>query len=100
MRSQLRQLARYQLPLAVAQPRCRAPDSTVRRGRRLRLKCNVSGAVVVRFSGRRSRTARTKLSTRDGSGSVSTRGVRPGRYRVTVTAGELRLGGSFRIRIR
>jgi hypothetical protein len=91
-------VAWYQLPLKVAQPRCRARESTVRR--RLRLKCNVSGAVVVRFRGPRSRIARTKLSTKDGTGSVSTRGLRPGRYRVTVTAGELRLGGSFRIRVR
>lgn len=90
----------YQLPLKVAQPRCRARKRTVTRGRRLGLKCNVSGAVTVRFRGRVSRTATTKLSTKDGSGSVSTRRLRPGRYRVTVTAGEMQLGGSFRVRVR
>jgi hypothetical protein len=90
----------YQLPLKVAQPRCRAPESTVTRGKRLRLKCNVSGPATVRFRGRRSRTATTKLSTEDGSGSVSTRGLRPGRYRVTVTSGEIQLGGAFRVRVR
>jgi hypothetical protein len=44
--------AGFQLPVRVEQPSCRAARSTVRHGRRLALKCNVSGAVTVRFRGR------------------------------------------------
>jgi hypothetical protein len=93
-------VAGFQLPVDVEQPRCRAKRATVKRGRRLALKCNVSGAASVRFRGARSRTVTTRLSKKDGSGAVSTRGLRRGRYRVTVRAGELKLGKSFRVRIR
>jgi hypothetical protein len=93
-------VAGFQLPLKVEQPSCKAARSTVRRGRRLALKCNVSGAVTVRFRGPRSRTAQGKLSTEDGSGGVSTRGLKRGRYRVTVFSGELQLGKTFRVRVR
>jgi hypothetical protein len=92
--------AGFQLPVRIAQPSCRARRSTVRRGRPLALRCNVSGAVTVRFRGARSRTLRTRLSTENGTGTIPTRRLRPGRYRVTVTAGELRLGRPFRIRVR
>jgi hypothetical protein len=84
----------------VEQPRCRPERATVKRGRRLALECNVSGAASVRFRGPRSRTVTTKLSTKDGSGAVPTRGLKRGRYRVTVFAGELQLGKPFRVRIR
>jgi hypothetical protein len=93
-------VAGYQLPVRVEQPRCRPASATVKRGRRLALKCNVSGAVSVRFRGPRSRTLTTQLSTKDGSGAVATRGLKRGRYRVTVWSGEIKLAKSFRIRIR
>jgi hypothetical protein len=64
------------------------------------LKCNVSGPITVRFRGRRTRSADGRLSAEDGSGAVSTRGLKRGRYRVTVFAGELQLGRTFRIRVR
>jgi hypothetical protein len=92
--------AGFQLAVRVEQPSCRAARSTVRHGRRLALKCNVSGAVTVRFRGPRSRTAQGKLSTEDGTGAVSTRGLKRGRYRVTVFAGELQLGRTFTVRVR
>jgi hypothetical protein len=93
-------VAGFQLPVRVEQPRCRPARRSVRRGRRLALECNVSGPVTVRFRGPRTRTARSKLGTEDGTGEVSTRGLARGRYRVTVFAGELRLGRPFRIRVR
>ena len=73
-------VAGFQLPVRVEQPSCKAASSSVRRGRKLALKCNVSGAITVRFRGPRSRTAQGRLSTRDGSGAVSTRGLQRGRY--------------------
>jgi hypothetical protein len=92
-------VAGFQLPVKVEQPSCRAKRKTVRRGRKLPLDCNVSGPVTVRFRGARSRNASTRLSAEDGSGAVSTRGLRRGRYRVTVWAGELKLGAAFKVRV-
>lgn len=93
-------VASFQLPVAVQQPRCRPVRRTVRRGSKLRLRCNVSGRASVRFSGGRSRTVSTRLSSADGSGAVSTRGLRTGRYRVTVRAGKQQLGSPFTVRVR
>jgi hypothetical protein len=93
-------VAGFQLPVEVEQPRCRPARATVKRGRRLALKCNVSGAASVRFRGPRSRTVTTRLSTKEGSGAVATRGLKRGRYRVTVWSGETKLGKPFRVRIR
>jgi hypothetical protein len=92
--------AGFQLPVRVEQPRCRPARATVKRGRRLALKCNVSGAASVRFRGPRSRTITTRLSTEDGSGAVATRSLKRGRYRVIVFSGEQQLGEPFRVRIR
>jgi hypothetical protein len=93
-------VAGFQLPLAVDQPRCRAVRASVRRGRKLRLKCNLSGRVEVRFRGRRSRTIAARLSPKDGTGAVATRRLARGRYRVSVWVEDRRLGKSFRVRIR
>lgn len=93
-------VASYQLPVSVQQPRCRPVRRTVRRGSKLRLRCNVSGRATVRFSGSRSRTVSTRLSTANGNGTVSTRNLRAGRYRVTVRAGKQRLGQPFTLRVR
>lgn len=93
-------VASYQLPVTVQQPRCRPARSAVRRGSKLRLRCNVSGRVSVRFRGGRSRTLSTRLSTAKGEGTVSTRSLRPGRYRVTVHAGDQQIGGRFTVRVR
>jgi hypothetical protein len=93
-------VASYQLPVRVEQPSCKAARSSVRRGRKLTLKCNVSGALTVRFRGPRSRTVKGRLSTKDGSGSVSTRSLKPGRYRVTAFSGETQLGRTFKVRVR
>jgi hypothetical protein len=93
-------VAGFQLPVRVEQPACRPARKAVRRGRRLPLKCNVSGAVKVRFRGVRSRTVTARMSRKDGTGSVATRRLTRGTYRVTVWAGELRLGRAFKIRVR
>lgn len=91
--------ASYQLPLSVEQPSCRPVRKRVRT--RLALDCNVSGRVQVRFSRRGTRrTVSVRLSAEDGSGKVSTRRLRPGRYRVTVRAGGEPLGRTFTIRVR
>jgi hypothetical protein len=60
----------------------------------------VGGSCGVRFRGARSRTLTARLSYKHGKGSVATRRLARGTYRVTVWAGELRLGGSFRVRVR
>jgi hypothetical protein len=92
--------AGFQLPVRVEQPACRPARKAVRRGRKLRLRCNVSGTVKVRFRGARSRTLTTRLTSKDGTGSVTTRRLARGTYRVTVFAGELRLGRPFNVRVR
>jgi hypothetical protein len=93
-------VAWYQLPVTIQQPSCRAERSTVRRGSRLRLKCNVSGAAKVSFSGPRRRTVSVKISTKDGSASVPTSSLRAGRYRVSIRTGDLSLASALRVRIR
>jgi hypothetical protein len=91
--------ASYQLPLRVEQPVCRPRGKAVRRA--LWLDCNVSGRISVGFAGGGlRRTVDARLSTKNGNGIVSTRRLAPGRYRVTVRAGELVLGRSFAIRVR
>jgi hypothetical protein len=92
--------AGFQLPVRVEQPACRPARKAVRRGHKLWLKCNVSGAVKVRFWGARSRTLTTRLTRKDGTSSVATRRLARGTYRVTVWAGELRLGRPFKVRVR
>jgi hypothetical protein len=93
-------VAWFQLPMKVEQPTCKARSASVRKGTPLRLACNVSGTVTVRFSGRRSKTIAGKLSTKDGSGKISTRSLAKGRYRVTVKTGALALGKTFTLRVR
>lgn len=93
-------VASYQLPVTVQQPRCRPARSSVRRGSKLRLRCNVSGRATVRFRGGSSRTLSTRLSTAKGEGTVSTRSLRPGRYRVTVHAAGRQIGNRFAVRVR
>ena len=93
-------VAWYQLPVAMQQPSCKAERSSVRRGSRLRLKCNVSGPAKVTFRGPRKRTVSVKISTEDGRASVPTGSLRAGRYRVAVATGELSLARSLRVRIR
>jgi hypothetical protein len=93
-------VAGFQLPVAVEQPRCRPLRASVRRGRKLRLKCNVSGRVSVRFRGPRSRTLTARLRGDDGTGAVPTLRLPRGRYRVSVWVEDRRLGESFRVRIR
>jgi hypothetical protein len=93
-------VAGFQLPVRVEQPACRPTRRAVERGRKLRLRCNVSGDVKVRFRGARSRSVSARLSEKDGTGPVPTRRLARGAYRVTVWAGELRLGRPFRVRVR
>lgn len=91
-------VAGFQLPLRVQQPQCRARRGTVRKGVALRLRCNFSGAVTVRLRGAVTRSVPVRLS--DGRATLSTRRLRPGSYRVSVSAGERRLGRAFRVRVR
>lgn len=94
-------VAWYQLPVDVRQPSCRPAGSSVRRGAKLRLACDVSGPAELRFTraGAGTRTLTAQLSTADGRGSVATGTLRPGRYRVSVTSNDVPLG-SFRVRVR
>lgn len=93
-------VASYQLSVPVEQPRCRPTRSTVRKGRQLALRCNVSGKASVRFSGPRKRTVSTRISTKNGRAKVSTKALRSGRYRVTVTTGGLQLERPFTVVVR
>ena len=93
-------VAWYGLPVRVDQPSCRLREAAVRRGRRLRLACNVKGRFTLRFA-RRGGGARTVAVTVGDAGTarVPTARLRPGRYRVTMVVGELGLGVD-RVRIR
>ena len=93
-------VAYYELPIKVVQPSCRPARSTVKQGSKLELRCNVSGPATVRFSGPRKRTLKVKLPASNGRVKVSTGSLRAGSYRVTVAAGEMALGGAFRVRVR
>jgi hypothetical protein len=88
----------YQLPVEVQEPACSVQP---RRGRRLRLRCNVSGRMTLRFK-RPGARARTLTATVGSSGvtTLSTRRLRRGTYRVTVTTGAVELGDRRRVRIR
>jgi hypothetical protein len=90
-------VAWFQLPVRVQEPACTVQ---ARRGRKLRLRCNVSGRMTLRFR-RAGARARTITATVGSSGvtTVSTRRLRRGTYRVAVTNGALTLGGR-RLRIR
>jgi hypothetical protein len=90
-------VAWFQLPVRVQQPACTVQ---VRRGRKLALRCNVSGRMTLRFTRPRAR-ARTIAATVGSRGrtTLSTRRLRRGTYRVTVAAGTLKLAHR-RLRIR
>jgi hypothetical protein len=90
-------VAWYQLPVRVQDPSCTVQP---RSGRKLRLECNVSGKMTLRFkrSGARQRTITATIGS-SGTTTVSARKLRQGRYRVTVITGALELGRQ-RIRIR
>jgi hypothetical protein len=92
----------YTLPLRVRQPSCRLLRRSVRRGARVRLKCNLSGRVTVllRRRGTRPRRRTVTVRSKDGTGRLRTGGLRRGSYRVTMTSGEIRLGPRRRLRIR
>lgn len=93
-------VAWYQLPVTVKQPACTAVRSTVRRGSKLELKCNVSGPATVRFTGPRTRTVAVKIPSSNGRVKVSTTSLKRGRYRVTVRSNGLQLGAPMRVRVR
>lgn len=93
-------VASYALSVPVAQPRCKLARRSVRRGRKLRVECNVSGELRARFRGPgRARTITGRVSTKNGKGTLRTRSLRPGRYRVTFSSNETPLG-SATVRIR
>jgi hypothetical protein len=92
--------AYYELPVKVEQPACKAVRTRVKRGSKLKLKCNVSGAAKVRFSGPRTRRVSTTVSAKNGKANVSTRSLRRGSYRVTVSWAEVKSAKTLRIRLR
>jgi hypothetical protein len=91
-------VAWYQLPVQVQDPRCTVRAAS---GRRLRLTCNVRGPMKLRFQrrGARPRTISTTVGE-TGRATLSTTRLRRGTYRVTVSSGNLRLGDQRRLRIR
>jgi hypothetical protein len=82
-------VAWYQLPVRVQAPRC----AIERRGRRLRLRCNLSGRMTLRFQrrGGRSRTIAVTVGP-TGRAAVPTRRLRRGTYRVRISVGTLPVG--------
>lgn len=86
-------VARYQLPVAVAPAACRAASGSVRRPTALKLSCNVSGAAVVRFTrgGRTVKRVSARVSSATGRLSVPTAGVPRGPLRVAISIGNLTL---------
>lgn len=82
-------VAWYQLPVTVDQPACRVGRGSVRRGSKLPITCNFFGNLTVRFrSGSRTRRTTAKIDGR-GRGRVSTAGLRPGSYRVSLSVGKM-----------
>lgn len=85
-----------------AAPSCRVAQRRVRRGRALRLTCvNLApGKLTVRFrrKGAPTRTATARLKG-NGTARVSTRRLRRGRYRVTVSRGSTTLGQRRSLRV-
>lgn len=94
-------VAAFALAVDVVPPACAVGTHSVRRGNRLALDCNVSGALQVRFERNgRVRTVTTWLGARSGAGAVKTRSLRPGRYTVRFVSGKLRLAGTTTVRVR
>jgi hypothetical protein len=95
-------VAWYQLPVRVHPPSCRiAERGSVRRGDRLRLRCNVRGRMTLRFKRRGVRArAITVTVGSNGRAFVPTDKLGAGTYRVTVSIGRLRLGTHRGLRIR
>lgn len=92
----------YQLPVNVQQPTCALTRASVRRGTALGIRCNFHGSLTVRLSGARKRTMAVTIGS-GGTGKLSTRTLRRGRYRVSsLNAGTLkvRVGkpSTFRVR--
>jgi hypothetical protein len=88
----------YQLPVRVQEPAC---SIQARRGRALRLTCNVSGHMALRFKrpGARARTITTEVGE-SGRATVSARRLRRGTYRVTISSAGVTLGDRRGLRIR
>jgi len=100
-RSIIDAVAAFALAVKVVPPACHVGARSVRRGDRLALDCNVSGALQVRFArGGHVRTVRTRLSTRSGDGAVRTGSLPRGRYTVRFVSGAVRLAGTTRVRVR
>jgi hypothetical protein len=94
-------VASYALSVPVEPPGCTLATRSIRRGSKLRVECNVSGALRARFKGRgRVRTLSGKLSTKNGKGTIRTRLLRPGRYRVSFSSNGTPLKGGTTVRIR
>jgi hypothetical protein len=87
---------RVLVPVTVEQPASKAARSSVKRGSKLTLSCNISGAAKVRFSGPRTRT----VSVKDGTVKIPTRSLRAGSSRVTVSWGEVVAEKMLRVRLR
>jgi hypothetical protein len=82
-------------PPPAARPSCRVAKSKVRKGRPLAVRCTgVTGVVSARFKrrGSRARKVNARVDAR-GRGGFSTRKLRRGRYKVTVSQKGQRLGG-------
>jgi hypothetical protein len=93
-------VATYQLPVRVEQPRCAPKAHAIRRGAKLVLRCNLSGPIRVRFRGPTSRTVKGKVDKKTGLARVPTGGLRPGSYKVDATVGELGAGSGMKLRVR
>lgn len=87
-------VATYERTAKVDKPACTATQRRVRRGHKLRLKCNLSGKVTLKFTRTGAAHARTVRTTVDskGRGKASTSRLRRGSYRVRFAARKLALG--------
>jgi hypothetical protein len=93
-------VAGYSLSVPVAQPRCRLTKATISHGRAARVTCNVDGAITARVSGGgRTRTLTFTSAKTTRRGTLPTRSLQRGRYRVTFSRNGVPLGtASLRVR--
>lgn len=93
-------VAFFEQPARIEQPRCRLVPSAVRRGRSISVRCNVNGTMRVKLkrAGRRARSATVRIDS-NGRGRLSGRRLSAGRWTASFSSGDVKLG-SDRVRVR
>jgi hypothetical protein len=93
-------VAGYSLSVPVVQPRCRLTKATISHGRAARVTCNVDGTITARVAGAgRTRTLTFTAAKSTHRGTLATRTLKRGRYRVTFSRSGVPLG-TARLRVR